>query len=73
MVEIDEAVGADAVKDGKGSAADDEFTDAGFGADAAEVGMNAKSFHDRNDTSGQAFGGIRFVQGDEGANFLEAS
>src|SRR5260370_1791075 len=68
----DEAVGADAIEDGIRSAADDEFTDAGFRADAAEVGMNSQSFHDGNDAGGQAFGGVRLVQGNEGTNFLEA-
>jgi hypothetical protein len=34
--------------------------------------MNSQSFNDGNDAGGQAFGGIRFVQGDEGTNFLEA-
>ena len=50
----DEAVGADAVEDGIGGAADDEFTDAGFRADAAEIRMNSQSFNDRNDARGQA-------------------
>src|SRR5258708_18040771 len=68
----DEAVGADAIEDGIRSAADDEFTDAGFRADAAEIGMNSQSFNDGNDAGGQAFGGVRLVQGNEGTNFLEA-
>ncbi len=42
----DEAVGADAIEDGIRSAADDEFTDAGFRAGAAEIGMNSQSFND---------------------------
>ena len=42
----DEAVGADAIEDGIRSATDDEFTDAGFRADAAEIGMNSQSFND---------------------------
>ncbi len=42
----DEAVGADAIEDGIRSAADEEFTDAGFRADAAEIGMNSQSFND---------------------------
>jgi len=68
----DEAVGADAIEGGIRSAADDEFTDAGFRADAAEIGMNSQSFNDGNDAGGQAFGGVRLVQGNEGTNFLEA-
>lgn len=68
----DEAIGADAIEDGIRSAADDEFTDARFRADAAEGGMNSQSFKDRNDANGQAFGGVWLVQGNEGANFLEA-
>jgi len=48
----DEAVGADAIEDGIRSAADDEFTDAGFRGDAAEVGMNSQSFNDRSDGGG---------------------
>ena len=68
----DKAVGADAIEDGVRSAADDEFTDAGFRADAAEIGMNSQSFNDGNNTGGQAFGGGRLVQGNEGTNFLEA-
>src|SRR2546430_17503633 len=68
----DEAVGADAIEDGIRSAADDEFTDAGFRADAAEIGMNSQSFNDGNNTGGQAFGGGRLVQGNEGTNFLGA-
>ena len=68
----DEAAGADAIEDGIRSAADDEFTDARFRTDAAEIGMNSQSFNDGNDARGQAFGGVRLVQGHEGANFLEA-
>jgi len=68
----DEAVGADAIEDGIRSAADYEFTDAGFRADAAEIGMNSQSFNDGNDAGGWAFGGVWLVQGDKGANFLEA-
>ena len=68
----DEAVGADAIEGGIRSAADDEFTDAAFRADAAEIGMNSQSFNDGKDAGGQAFGGVRLVQGDKGANFLEA-
>ena len=42
----DKTVGADAIQDGIRSAADDEFTDAGFRADAAEVRMNSQSLND---------------------------
>jgi hypothetical protein len=68
----DEAVGADGTEDGIRSAADDEFADAGLRADVAEIGTNSQSFDNRNDAGGQAFGGARLVQGNEGANFLEA-
>jgi hypothetical protein len=68
----DEAVGADGIEDGIRSAADDEFAHAGLRADAVEIGMNSQSFDNRNDAGGQAFGGARLVQGNEGANFLEA-
>jgi hypothetical protein len=68
----DEALRADAIENGIRSAADEEFTDAGFRADAAEIRMNSQSFNDRNDARGQAFGGVWLVQGNEGANFLEA-
>src|SRR5882724_101992 len=68
----DEPGGADAIEDRIRSAADDEFADAGFRADAAEIGMDSQSFNDGNDAGGQAFGGVRLVQGDKGANFLEA-
>lgn len=67
----DEAVGSDAIEYGIRSAADNEFTDAGLRAGAAEIGMNSQSFDNGNDARGQAFGGVRLVQGDEGANFLE--
>ena len=61
-----------AIQDGIRRASDDEFTDAGFRADAAEIRMNSQSFENGNDAGGQAFGGVRLVQGHKGANFLEA-
>lgn len=65
------AAAADAVENRVGSAADDEFTDAGFGAGTAQVGMKLERFNDGDDAGREAFRSARFIESDKGVDFAE--
>lgn len=66
-----DAVPADTVENRVRSAADYQFANAGFGTSAAEIWVRPQRFNDRNDASGQAFGGVGLIECDIGTNLAK--
>ncbi len=68
----DDALGANAVENGIGSAANNEFTNTWLCSGTAQVRMIPQSFDHSHDACGKTFRCIGLVQGDVGANLREA-
>lgn len=62
----------DAIQDDIRSATDDEFADGWLGSGTAKVRMVLERFHQGDDSHGEAFGCVRLVDGDVGANLVQA-
>jgi hypothetical protein len=63
---------ANAVENQVGSAADDQFANAGFNSCSAQVRTTSQRFHEGYDPDREAFGGAGLIESYERSNLLQA-
>jgi len=70
--EDEELSAANAVKNYVGSAANDQFANAGFNSYSAQVRTASQCFHEGYDPDREAFGGAGLIESYERSNLLQA-
>jgi hypothetical protein len=69
--EDEEFSAANAVENQVGSAADDQFANAGFNSCSAQVRTTSQRFNEGHDPDREAFGGVRLIESYELSNLLQ--
>jgi hypothetical protein len=70
--EDEEFIAANAVENQVGSAANDQFANAGFNSCSAQVRTISQRFNEGHDSDGEVFGGVRLIESYERSDLLQA-